>query len=353
MNDRAQESAGIPSSISENIYKRVFETALDGILILGYPNGEVQAANPYLLNLLGYSAEEVIGLKLWELGFVVDRRRAEEAFDSLLNNNYVRYADIALRRKDGRILEVEFVSNVYTVNDKKAIQCNIRDISDRMTAERSLKAAQQQLVDSLYRTISCLSKLVESRDPYTMGHQARVAQLAEAISRKMQLREAEIDTVRLAGLIHDIGKVGIPVEILVKPNTLKAAELALLHSHSAAATQILLPLGLGDELNRIVLEHHERLDGSGYPNGLRNTEICLGARIIGVADTVEAMLNGRPYRGAKSLDEALDELQENAGLLYDPAVVETCITLFRDDGFIFSDTPLARQSTAVSQIGVQ
>ena len=325
-------------ALPEGIYKRIFDTALDGILVLSHPEGLVEAANPYLLGLIGYDIEDILGRKLWQLGFLVDKERAEKAFLALLKDDYVRYENISLKRKDGHLLEVEFVSNVYLINGGKAIQCNIRDISARIEVERALKKTQQQLVDALYRTVSCLSRLVESRDPYTMGHQSRVSQLAVAIGHKMNISSEELENLRLSGLVHDIGKIGIPVEILVKPFTLKVAEIALLHTHAAAAAQILLPLGLGGDLSKIVLEHHERVNGSGYPSGLKASEICLGAKILGVADTVEAMVNARPYRAARTVEVALQEITQNSGVLYDPAVVEACYTLFTNDGFSFSDS---------------
>ena len=168
------------------------------------------------------------------------------------------------------------------------------------------------------------------RDPYTSGHQQRVAKLAVAIARELSLAEDDIEGLHLAGIIHDVGKVTIPPEILSKPGRLSGVELALIREHAQAGYDIIKGVDFPWPIAQMILQHHERLDGSGYPDGLRGDEILLGARIIAVADVVDAMATHRPYRAAVGIDAALQEIEANRGRLYDPDVVDACLRLHRD-----------------------
>ncbi len=193
----------------------------------------------------------------------------------------------------------------------------------------------QELQRALEGAAITLARVVELRDPYTAGHQRRVAALAEAIAKEMGLPSEAIRALRLAALLHDIGKIAVPAEVLNKPGRLDRLEMKLVRRHPWVAYQILKDMPFPYPVAEIVLQHHERLDGSGYPRGLKGEDILPEARILAVADVVEAMISHRPYRPARGLGKALAEIQRGKGTLYDPAAVEACVRLFREEGFKF------------------
>ena len=200
---------------------------------------------------------------------------------------------------------------------------------------RELEQEHARLRQTLDGIIAALTAAIELRDPYTAGHQLRVAELATAIGEEMGLCSDKIEAIRYAGLVHDIGKLAVPAEILAKPSELTAAEYAIIKSHPEQAYDILKEIDFPWPVADIVLQHHERLDGSGYPQGLKGDEIRLESRIIAVADVVEAMSSHRPYRPARGIDAALEEIRRNKGKLYDPDVVDACLAVF-EKGFAFS-----------------
>ena len=182
--------------------------------------------------------------------------------------------------------------------------------------------------------VEALEATIDLRDPYTASHQIRVTQLAVAIAREMGLPKERIEAVRYASLIHDIGKLSVPAEILARPSKLNDTEFAIIKAHPAQAHLILKGINFPWPVDEIVLQHHERLDGSGYPNGLKDGEIMLEAKILAVADVVEAMASHRPYRPALGIRQALIEIVRNKGKLYDPDAVDACLTVF-ENGFSF------------------
>ena len=176
-----------------------------------------------------------------------------------------------------------------------------------------------------------LESTMATRDPYTVGHQRRVSQIACTIGREMGLSDERLNNLRIAGTLHDLGKFAIPADLLSKPGKLTPQEFALIKTHPQVAYNILEPISLPGNTAQIILQHHERLNGSGYPQGLKGEEILLEARILGVADVMEAMCSHRPYRASLGLDETLNELTLNQGTLYDAAVVKTCLKLYGQD----------------------
>lgn len=316
-------------------YTRLFESAQDGILLLNFPDGRIEDANPYILNILEYSRDELLGKQMWELGFIENKEEAQNAQKLIVETGYVRYEDIDLMTKSGKRVPVEFVCNSYPVDGSTVIQCNIRDISARKEAEFALAQEQAKISQQMYEMIDSLSNVIEARDPYTAGHQKRVTSLAVAIGHEMKLPPSVVDGIRFASQIHDIGKISIPTEILIKPSALNPLEVAMLRSHAQTGYEIIKPLTFPWPVAAIILQHHERLDGSGYPNALRSDEICIEAKVLAVADTVEAMCSHRPYRQTKGLDAALDEIELNSGVLYDENVVSACLNLFRNQNYQF------------------
>jgi len=200
-----------------------------------------------------------------------------------------------------------------------------RDITNRRSVERIRKA--------LGATVQAIAVIVEARDPYTAGHQRRVADLARSIATEMNLPDDQIDGIRVAATIHDLGKISIPAEILSKPTKLKKTEFDLIKEHSQSGYDILKDIDFPWPIARIVLEHHERMNGSGYPRNLTGNEILIEARIMAVADVVEAMASHRPYRASLGIEAALEEIEKNKGIIYDNVVADACLTLFREKGY--------------------
>ncbi len=201
--------------------------------------------------------------------------------------------------------------------------------------EKELQQSYERIQKTLDGTIDAIVKISEKRDPYTAGHEKRVAQLACAIAEEMGFPEDQIEGIRVTSFLHDIGKIEVPAEILSKPAKLNEIEFSLIKAHAQTGYEILKVVEFPWPIAQIILQHQERLDGSGYPKGLKGTEIMLEARILAVADTVEAMSSHRPYRPALGLDTALKEITQKKGILYDPAVVDACLRLFRRKGFRF------------------
>ena len=209
------------------------------------------------------------------------------------------------------------------------------DITEREEAEQELRQTLEKLRKAMAGIIQAMALTVETRDPYTAGHQRRVAELARAIAQEMGLPEDQMDGLRMAGIVHDLGKISIPTEILIKPTQLSDIEFKLIKVHPQTSYDILKDIDFPWPLAEIVLQHHERINGSGYPLGLLEKDIYLEARILAVADVVEAIASHRPYRPAFGIDVALEEIEKNKGALYDPKAVEVCLRLFREKGFKF------------------
>jgi len=210
-----------------------------------------------------------------------------------------------------------------------------KDITFQKRSEQGLQKTYQKLKKTMDATIQTISRIIEAIDPYTAGHQQRVSQLATVIAKELNISQDKIEGIRIASLIHDIGKIGLPTEILSKPTKLTDIEFSLIKDHSQIGYDILKSIDFSYPVAQIVLQHHEKIDGSGYPGGLKGDEILLEAKIICVADVVEAMSSHRPYRPALGIDAALEEISQNKGILYDSKVVDVCLRLFKEKGFKF------------------
>jgi HD-GYP domain-containing protein (c-di-GMP phosphodiesterase class II) len=214
------------------------------------------------------------------------------------------------------------------------------DLAYGIVTLRTRKAHEQHTVilrQSLEQSIQTIAATVEVRDPYTAGHQRRVAELTTAIAQEMGLPEEQVNGLHLAAIVHDLGKIHIPAEILAKPGKINEIEFALIKMHPQKAYDILKDVKFPWPIADMVLQHHERLDGTGYPQGLKGEQILLESRILAVADVVEAMSSHRPYRAALGIEAALGEIKRGRGSVYDPAVVDACLTLFAEKEFTFSD----------------
>lgn len=294
--------------------------------------------NPAVENILGYTPDEIIGKSSLKLMHDEDRETIQTKLPQWIKGK-CGWANLVLRcrHKDGRWRWLE--SSAVPIIDRTGKLIGFRgvdrDISDRKRSEERLQRSYDKLRDTMIATVNTLASTVEMRDPYTAGHQRRVTILACAMADKMGLTEEQFDGLRMAGLVHDIGKFSVPVEILNKPGRLSETEFNIIKVHPQAGYNILKEIEFPWPVAQIVLQHHERLDGSGYPQGLKNGGIMLEAKILAVADVVEAMASHRPYRPALGIDVALEEIAKNKGILYDAEIVDVCQRLFTEKGFTF------------------
>ena len=203
---------------------------------------------------------------------------------------------------------------------------HVRNITDR-------KQAAEKMRKALGATVQAIAVTVETRDPYTAGHQRRVADLAHSIATEMNLPAEQIDGIRMAAAIHDLGKISVPAEILSKPKKLTAIEFSLIKTHAKSGYDILKNIDFPWPIARMILEHHKRMNGSGYPHGLTGDNLLMESQILAVADVVESMASHRPYRSSLGIDAALGEIEKNKGTLYDNAVADACLRLFREKGY--------------------
>ncbi len=449
------ERRGLESLLeeSEERYRRLFETASDGIVLLEKREGRITHVNPATQKMLGYTKEESIGNKLRDIGVLLDLDDFQTTMRTLNRNGIINYYDVPVETKSGQCIDTD----IYLVDRARLAQCNIRDITERKQARDELKEtlekyrsllshvdsmylvdrdgtylfmneghrkrfllpleevigkrysefhseeesrrfaeyvgevyetgqpitkehrserdgkvylrtfspiigrntsgkitqvavisnditniklAEENLRDTLDRlrkslntTMQVMVSAVETRDPYTAGHQARSADLARAIATEMGFGPEKIEGIRLTGSIHDIGKLSIPAEILSKPTKLSEIEFSLIREHARRGFEMLKDVESPWPLAEIIYQHHERMDGSGYPRQLKGAEILIEAQIIGVADVVEAMASHRPYRPSLGIEAALKEIEQHRDTLYDKTVADACLRLFREKGF--------------------
>jgi PAS domain S-box-containing protein/putative nucleotidyltransferase with HDIG domain len=320
---------------SEKNYRTIFETTGSAMMILD-EDTTISLMNSHSEVLSGYKKEEIEGKISWM------KLVHKDDIEQMRSYHYNRRIDPArapnayefrLVDKQGKIKNI-YLNIALFPGTKKSVVA-LLDITERKRTEEALQESLEKLRRTLYGTVQAMAMTVEMRDAYTAGHQKRVAKLARSIAKEMGLSQDQIDALRMAGIIHDIGKICIPAEILSKPTKLTDIELQLIHIHSQVGHDILKEIEFLWPIAKIVLQHHERMDGSGYPNGIKGDEIMIEARILSVTDVVEAIASNRPYRPAQGLDAALKEISMNRGILYDADVVDACLRLFNEKGFRF------------------
>jgi putative nucleotidyltransferase with HDIG domain len=231
-------------------------------------------------------------------------------------------------------------STAFDEEERALLEGLAEDIAFGVRALRTRQErdkAQQALQQALVATVEAIARMVERRDPYTAGHQKRVAGLSRAIGERLGLSPDRLKGLYLAGLIHDVGKISIPAEILNRPGKLSDKEFALIKDHAKAGFEILQDVDFPWPVQEAILQHHERLDGSGYPQGLSGEDLILEAQILGVADVVEAVCAHRPYRPALGIEAGLGVIQEGRGTQFSPRIVDTCVALFQEEGFRWAD----------------
>ena len=317
---------------SEEMFRALVEQSLVGAYLIA--EGQFIYANEALGNIFGYETEDLTeNVDPLQLVHEEDRPIVSQKLRQMLQGEVgsLRFAFRGMGR-ERNLLHVEVFWRRISYKGENTIIGTLVDITERRKAEEALQQSLERTRKALKGTVQSMTMVVETRDPYTSGHQRRVAKLACAIAKEMELEEERVEAIEMAGLIHDIGKIAVPADILNKPSKLSEPEMALIRAHVEVSYQILKSIDFPWPVAEIVLQHHERMDGSGYPQGLRGDEILLEARILAVADAVEAMASHRPYRPARGIEGALEEISKNSGILYDPEAVTACLKLINEKG---------------------
>ena len=298
------------------------------------PKGVIEYISPKVQDF-GYKPENIIGKLFESTTPLSELPKAIKALNKVLSGETVTNLEIGQFNQSGSIVFVEINGSPIKKEDRViAIQGVMRDITERKRAEEAIRNSAQKLIKGMEDTMQAMAMIVEMRDPYTAGHQRRVTQLACAIAEKMGFSSDRVTGLRLAGLIHDIGKVRVPAEILTNPNVLTEAEMTIIKMHPSLGYDLLKTLDLPWPVADIINQHHERLNGSGYPSGLVGKDILPEAKILAIADVVEAIASHRPYRPALGIDKALEEISKKKDILYDAEVADYCIKIFKE-GFKF------------------
>jgi PAS domain S-box-containing protein len=317
---------------SEVRYRELVENANEAIFVA--QDGKLVFHNPRTAKVIGYSSDELISRPFVEFIHPDDRNMVlDRHFRRMKGEELPHIYSFRIIRGDSKVIWVELNTVVVNWKGKPATLNFLGEITERKRAEEELQHTLDRLRKAFGATVQVMVSAVETRDPYTTGHQIRSADLARTIASEMGLSEERIEGIRIAGTIHDIGKLSIPAEILSKPTKLSDIEFSLIKEHANRGYEILKDVESPWPLAEIVYQHHERMDGSGYPRKLKGEEILIEARILTVADVVEAMASHRPYRPGLGIDAALDEIEKNSGIFYDKAVSDACLRLFREKSF--------------------
>jgi len=324
---------------SEANYKQLFDNAPSGIYQVDFRTGKLIKANDVFCEYFGCSQEEITSISPYDIMTEESKKRFFERLNKMvLGEEVPENPEYEIIERDGKGVWVKLTTK-YNYDSEGLAGANVvvHDIDDLKRAEEHLQETLEHLREAFGVTIQVMVSAIEVRDPYTAGHQIRVADLARTIATEMGLPQEKIDGIRMAGSIHDIGKLSIPAEILSKPTRLSDIEFSLIKEHSRKGYEMLKDVESPWPLAEIVYQHHERMDGSGYPRNLKGDEILMEARIMAVADVVEAMASHRPYRPGLGIGAALKEIEDNRGVLYDADVADVCLRLFREKVYQFKD----------------
>jgi len=321
---------------SESNFRQSLDNSPLGVRISSIES-ETIYANRAMLDIYGYDGIEELKSKS------LKERYTPESFAEWQGRKNKRQNgefgpseyEISIVRKDGEVRHLHVFRKEIFWNNNKQYQVIYQDITLRRQAEKKLNVTMENLRQSIKATIQVLGLALEAKDPYTSGHQKRVSDLARAIAKEIGLSKDIVEGIRMACSIHDIGKLSVPGEILSKPTKLTDLEFSLVKQHSQTGYEMLKHVESPWPLALIVQQHHERMDGTGYPHNLKGNEIIMEARIMAVADVVEAISSHRPYRPALGIEAALEEIEKNKGNLYDKKVVDVCLILFKEKGYKF------------------
>ncbi|MFY9328924.1 MAG: PAS domain S-box protein [Georgfuchsia sp.] len=318
---------------AEKQFRGLVEQGIAGSYII--QDDKFAYVNPRFAEIFGYeSAAELIGRNILSLVAEKDRGVVAENIRTRIEGHEINVAyEFTALRKDGSIIEVGVHGMQANYKNRPAVIGLIQDISEKKRAEEAIQHYIGELKTAFMGTVEVATIMSELRDPYTAGHERRVAEIAVAIGAELGLDENRQEGLKVAGSLHDIGKINIPSEILSKPGKLSAIEYQLIQGHPQAGYDVLKSVEFPWPVAQVALQHHERINGSGYPQGLKGEEILFEARIMAVADVVEAISSHRPYRPGMGIDKALAEIERGRGSAYDPVVADACLRLFRERGY--------------------
>lgn len=331
---------------SEERFRLLAENAQDFIIILKLQPLRYEYISPVIENITGYRPAEFISNPnlLWKIVYQRDLVKLDTIITGRITEPQL--VEIQMQHKEGHLVFVEsHVVPAMVKNKTVGLQIISRDITQRKKdeARRRIELTKKVLFD----TVKALSTTIETRDPYTSGHQNRVAELAVAIAKEIELDIQQIEVIHTAALLHDIGKITVPAEYLCKPGHLTEMEFNIIKNHPLVGYEILKSVEFNAPIAQIVYQHHERINGSGYPRGLTSDEILLEAKVLAIADVVEAMSSHRPYRAALGIDRALEEIAENMGSKYDSEAGKGCLKVFEKGNFIFPNVPYRKPPLAI------
>ncbi len=308
-------------------FRRLAHASVEGILIMD--NGKIIDSNYTVGTILGYKPSEYLGK---EIAFFIEEKDQERVSQNIKSGSSTPFV-CSIRKKDSQTLPVEIQMKTLLYQDKSLAIAAIRDISQREKEAKKDDTALEKLKEALEGSIQALATSVAMHDPYTTGHERGVANLACAIAKNLGFPDNRIEGIKIAAIVHDIGKITIPTEILSKPGKVTEIEFLLIKSHPQTAYDLLKDIDFPWPVAQTVHQHHERMDGSGYPEGISGEDIIVESRILGVADVIEAILSRRSYREAKGVESAISELSAGKGTLYDPKVVDAALKIISKKGF--------------------
>ncbi len=317
---------------SEQQFRGIVEQSIAGLAIV--QDGKLVYVNRRCAQILGYaSADEVVGLDPLSLIPESDRARVAQGLREEWRGADSIKGSTPVLRKDGVLIEIGAHATRSTYHGRPAIISLVQDISEKARADAQIQRYTEQLQSAFMRTVEVAMNLSELRDPYTAGHERRVAEIAVAIGAEMGFDAQRQEGLRVAGYLHDVGKISIPAELLSKPGRLSPVEFSLIKGHPEQGFEVLKNVEFPWPVAQVALQHHERVDGSGYPAGLKGDDILLEARIMAVADVMEAMSSHRPYRAGLGIENTLAEIERGRGTAYDAGVADACLRLFREKHF--------------------
>lgn len=318
------------------LLEAVFDATMSAVIAMN-SEGRIIVWNKSACEIFGYTVHEALGKDLHSLivppqHLAKTRKPLDHFFQSGQGPILGKNIELVGMRKDGSTFPVSLNVSSFKRDGTWHAAATVSDISKRKAMESAQEEAAEELRNALISGIGAIAATLDIRDPYTSGHQRRVSSLCVAIGVEMGLTENQLEGLRLGALIHDIGKVSVPAEILSKPSRLSDIELALVREHSQIGHDIVKDVKFPWPIGQMILQHHERQNGSGYPKGLSGDEIIIEARILAVADVVEAICSHRPYRAARGMNEAIAELHGDDGTRYDKASVEACLRVLESHG---------------------
>ncbi len=329
-------SKRLPTKKRAGTTQKLLERIQDGILILHYPSGVIQNANDSISHFCGLTREQLIGKNFWEIDILANKVQTLELYEQILQKKSFHVHSVALRLNQHHEININLYSEFHTFHEHDSLTLlGFENQTYFDLFEKKISALALHSKDLIGSKFQFLLSAANAINVQNADHQIHVSKLAGVIAKEMGLSTAMIDRIMMCGLVHDIGKISVPAAILNKPSALNFDEVILMKNHVKAGYDILKRLLFPIEIAKVILQHHERLDGSGYPYQLVNSEICLEAKILMVADTLEAMLHTRPYRPKFDLDVSLHQIEVDQYSKLPPEIVHICISLFREKKFSF------------------